>query len=275
MIIRVNPVVLVYAVVVGTPALFTITYLIAAWHGHVPWCFPPLDGCTTITQVGTHAPESYVFRFGAYPLMAVQAGLFYLFKRWLQQVSGRAFRLRECAWLLGLAGCLSMIGSMAVMQGPDKIAEPVHTILAVGYYVLMLASQSLFTFEDYRQRQNQTRIAQAIRLGTLLLQVGLVASLPLLWFLFGVTPNARYQWLVVATILLWYSSLLFEREPAFVGQVTDTKHEGTGLPAKSNRQAETVSGFSAFPENAPQGFTENSADNLAMALVRRTDAGAS
>ena len=146
MIIRFNPVVLIYAVVFGTPALFTITYLIAAWYGHVPWCFPPLDGCTTITEIGTHAPESYVFRFGAYPLLTVQAGVLYFFKQWLEQGSGKSPRLGQCAWLLGLTGCASMIGSMAVMQGAE-IAEPVHTILALAYYVLMLVSQSLFTFD--------------------------------------------------------------------------------------------------------------------------------
>lgn len=272
MVIPFNPVVLIYAVVVGTPALFTISYLIAAWYGHVPWCFPPLDGCATITRIGTHAPESYVFRFGAYPLMAVQAGLFYLFKRWLQQVSGRAFRLRECAWLLGLAGCLSMIGSMAVMQGPDEIAEPVHTILALGYYVLMLVSQSLLTLEDYRQRQTQSRIAPAIRLGTLFLQAGLVASLPLLWFAAGVPPNAQYQWLVVATILLWYSSLLFEGEPAFVGRVTESERERVGVPGTSIRQSELRTASSVFQEKGP--LTESSANEGRPPLVNPTDAGA-
>ena len=228
---RFNPVVLIYAVVFGTPALFTITYLIAAWYEHVPWCIPPLDGCTTITEIGTHAPESYVFRFGAYPLITLQAGIFYFFKRWREQVNGTHSRLGQCAWLLGLAGCASMIGSMAVMQGAE-IAEPVHTILALAYYVLMLVSQSLFTFDDYRQRQIQRRIARVIRMGTLLLQAGLFASLPLLWLIAGVTPNARFQWLIVATILLWYSSLLFECAPALAGRVRDMKRQRIGLPAE-------------------------------------------
>lgn len=273
MVIPFNPVVLIYAVVVGTPALFAITYLIAAWYGHVPWCFPPLDGCTTITQIGTHAPESYVFRFGAYPLMTVQAGLFYLFKRWLEQVSGRAFRLRECAWLLGLGGCLSMIGSMAVMQGPDKIAEPLHTILAFGYYVLMLVSQSLFTLEVYRQRQIRSRLAQGIRLGTLFLQVGLVASLPLLWVVAGVTPNAQYQWLVVATILLWYSSLLFDGEPAFVGRVTERERQRVGVSGTPIRQPELRTASSVFQEKGP--LTESSAIEGRPPQVNQTDAGGS
>ena len=272
MVIPFNPVVLIYAVVVGTPALFTITYLIAAWYGHVPWCFPPLDGCTTITRIGTHAPESYVFRFGAYPLIAVQAGLFYLFKRWVEQVSGRAFRLRECAWLSGLGACLCMIGSMAVMQGPDKIAEPLHTILAFGYYVLMLVSQSLFTL-DYRQLQLRSRLAHGIRLGTLFLQVGLVASLPLLWLAAGVTPSAQYQWLVVATILLWYSSLLFEGEPAFVGRVTERERQCVGIPGTSNRQFELRTASSVFQEKGP--LTESSANEGRPPLVNQTDTGAS
>ena len=271
MIILFNPVVLIYAVVVGTPALFTITYLIAAWYGHAPWCFPPLDGCTTITEIGTHAPESYVFRFGAYPLLTVQAGVLYFFKQWLERGSGKSPRLGPCAWLLGLTGCASMIGSMAVMQGAE-IAEPVHTILALAYYVLMLVSQSLFTFDNYRQRQSQSRIAPIIRMATLLLQAGLVASLPLLWFIAGVTPNARFQWLTVATILLWYSSLLFEREPEFVVRVTNAKRERMGLPGEVNPQPELRTALS-FPKEAARGFTEPAPTNVG-GLIDRTESGA-
>lgn len=215
MIFRLNPVGLIYAVVFGTPLLFVITYLIAAYHQHVPWCVPPVHGCTTITETGTHAPESYVFRFGAYPLVTFQALLFYFFKQWLEQVSGGPLRLVGAAWRLALTGCLCMIGSMAVMQGPHETAEPVHTILAVAYYLLMLASQALFTYDDFRLRQVRNRTPLAIRLGTIALQLALLFSVPLVWLFAGVAPNARYQWLMVATFFLWYSSFLFERRSVF------------------------------------------------------------
>jgi hypothetical protein len=212
MTFRFNPVGLICAVVFGTPVLFTISYIIAALYQHVPWCFPPIDGCTTITETGTHAPESYIFRFGAYPLMTFQTMLFYFFKLWLERIAGGPLRRAQIAWTLALAGCVCMIASMAVMQGPNETAEPAHTILAVAYYLFMLASQSVFTYEDYRQRKGQSRKPLAIRIGTILLQVGLLLSVPVVWLLAGIAPNARYQWLIVGTFFLWYASFLFERK---------------------------------------------------------------
>ena len=45
------------------PALaINFCYLLAASQGHVPWCIPYLEGCTSISATGRQAPESYLFR---------------------------------------------------------------------------------------------------------------------------------------------------------------------------------------------------------------------
>jgi hypothetical protein len=213
---RFNLTFLIYAVVFGTPGLFAVSYVMAAWQQHVPWCFPPIDGCTTITETGTYAPESYLFRFGAYPLVLFQALLFYFFKHWLEESCGKTSKGMQIAWRLAFTGCVCMIGSMAVMQGPDETAEPAHTILAVAYYLLVLASQTLFTWEDFHQPKTRKKFPRVIRVGTTMLQFAVIASAPVIWLIAGITPNARYQWLIVGTFFLWHASLLFENKSALV-----------------------------------------------------------
>ena len=39
-----------------------VCYLLAAQSGHVPWCFPYIDSCTSISAVGRKSPESHLFR---------------------------------------------------------------------------------------------------------------------------------------------------------------------------------------------------------------------
>ncbi len=232
MTFRLNTVCLTCAVVFGTPALFAISYVMAAWHHHVPWCFPPIDGCTTITETATYAPESYLFRFGAYPLIIFQALLFYAFKHWLEEACDKTSGRLQIAWRLALAGCVSMIGSMAAMQGPNETAEPAHTILAVAYYVLVLASQTLFTWEDLHLPKTRKNLPRVIRVGTTMLQFAVVASAPVIWLIARVVPNARYQWLIVGTFFLWHASFLFEDKSALVSALKPNAAppEGAQLP---------------------------------------------
>lgn len=39
-----------------------LAYLISAFDGHVPWCIPYIDGCTTISRAARHGDAIYVFR---------------------------------------------------------------------------------------------------------------------------------------------------------------------------------------------------------------------
>ena len=37
-------------------------YLVSASHGHVEWCFPYLEGCTTISKAARVEPEVFIYR---------------------------------------------------------------------------------------------------------------------------------------------------------------------------------------------------------------------
>jgi hypothetical protein len=215
MTFRFNPYYLINAIVIGTPLLFTITYLIAASSAHVPWCIPPLQGCTTITATGIYPPGSYVFRFGAYPLIAFMGFLFYFFNEWLERITSGRSRLARATWYLASVACLFMTGALAVM---DPINQhqwmPIHTVFAISFFVLMLVAQSLYTWEDFKLRRMECRAALAIRVATNLLQLGLLVS-ALLSSLIGREFNPKYEWLITLSFFLWYSSFLFERRLVF------------------------------------------------------------
>jgi hypothetical protein len=92
----------------GALVLFTmhLSYLIAATQGHVPWCFPWIDSCTSISATGRQWPERGVFK----PLMTIAAlcvaASFWLSARWLAalgDVPSRTQRLLpHIAWLMAL-----------------------------------------------------------------------------------------------------------------------------------------------------------------------------
>ena len=48
-----------------------LTYLVAASHGLVDWCFPYLDSCSSISAAGRKPPASYLFRATMLPSAAI------------------------------------------------------------------------------------------------------------------------------------------------------------------------------------------------------------
>lgn len=205
MTFRFKPLILIYLVVFGTPLLFTITYLMAASEGHDP---------TTITSTGIYPPESYIFRFGAFPLITFMGLLFYFFKEWLDELAGDKSRPAQLSFYLALLACIFMLGALAVMQGPKETVMNLHTVFAILFFVLMLVSQASYTFEDYRLRQVESKTALWIRVGTNLLQLGLLTS-AIVRGISGGKFYPIYEWLITFSYFLWYSSFLFERATVF------------------------------------------------------------
>lgn len=60
-----------------------LSYLMAASAGHVPWCLPYWDSCTSISATGRQVPEKILFKLLMMPA-AVLAGMFWwLAQQWL------------------------------------------------------------------------------------------------------------------------------------------------------------------------------------------------
>lgn len=58
------------AVTVGAGQMLAVhlSYLLAARMGHVPWCMPYWDNCTSISATGRHMPEALLFKVTMFPL---------------------------------------------------------------------------------------------------------------------------------------------------------------------------------------------------------------
>jgi hypothetical protein len=121
----------------GVLTLVTIhaSYLIAAAHGHVPWCVPYIDSCTSISATGRQWPERAVFK----PLMTMSALLvaatFWLGARWLQvsgDVSARAHRwLPRIALLMAL--CIVVyVAALGEAGGTAKVLRKAGVTLGFG-----------------------------------------------------------------------------------------------------------------------------------------------
>lgn len=210
-----KPLYLIYAIVIAAPALVTVTYIIAASLGHVPWCIPPIQGCTDITHTGILPPESYIFRFGVIPIATLMALLFYFFKEWLENIAGKKLLNAQISFYLALGACIFLDASTSLLQGKEDTLIHVHAIFATSFFILMLVSQALYTFEDFRLRQIPIKTALWIRIGTMILQFILLVLRISQWISTEAEANHAIEWLLTLTFIFWYASFIFERHTIF------------------------------------------------------------
>jgi hypothetical protein len=84
-------------------------FLLSAYEGHIPWCMPYIDGCTSISRAARSGNSIYLFR----PTMIAYAVLLIWFwimtKQWLHQLYGHTTKVAHCITWLGIIGAIFLI----------------------------------------------------------------------------------------------------------------------------------------------------------------------
>ncbi len=84
-------------------------YLLAAAQDVVPWCFPYLDGCTSISRAARHESVNFLFRAIMLPYTGVLMLHWWLASKWLKVWVPGAFKRRHAMLGLGMIGALFLV----------------------------------------------------------------------------------------------------------------------------------------------------------------------
>ena len=83
---------LAWATALWPVLIIHLAYLNSATHGHVPWCVPYWDGCTSISAAARSGTSIYLFRAAMLPWAGLLALYWWLAAQWCRQ------RVPEAAW---------------------------------------------------------------------------------------------------------------------------------------------------------------------------------
>jgi len=184
-------------------AAIHICYLLAAHFGHVPWCLPYVDACTSISATGRENPESIVFRATIIPSATLMLVYWVLVHEWFKTLGNRMVVVRRTMLVFGLVASLGLIAYAAVL---GEIGDGYSLQRRIGvrlFYGFTVLAQLLMAIQVEAFARGRPAL-KLIRTSHVLLAVSAVTIL-----------------VALASLLLWAYLKQFDRiEHAFAWWVT-------------------------------------------------------
>jgi hypothetical protein len=159
-----------------------VSYLVAASAGHVEWCVPYWDSCTSISATGRQLPEKIWFKSGMIPAALATMLLWWCAADWRKRAAPTHHSVALAAMpLLGLIAACSLILYTAALGEEGGAFRLIRRAGIVLSFAFTFISQTLLTRligELAHLRADawlQRRYHQLLALLLLLLTVGIVS----------------------------------------------------------------------------------------------------
>lgn len=198
------------------------TYLIAASHGHVEWCIPYWDSCTSISATGRQLPEKIWFKLGMMPAALCTLALWWCAAAWRRQAASTIHHLtlRTLPLLGSLAACMLLLYTAALGEEGEayQLMRRIGVTLAFALTYLsqllltrLLGELALLTQDAWLAAWHRRLFA----LSSLLLAVG-ITSVALGWFsakTYDAVEDA-FEWVMALMLNLYFAglALLWKRD---------------------------------------------------------------
>lgn len=191
------------------------TYLLAAAHGHVEWCVPYWDSCTSISATGRQLPEKIWFKLGMMPGALCTLLLWWCASAWRRLAAPTRYRRTQLVlpWLGSVAVCMLLMYTAAL--GEEGVAYQLMrrigvtlafalTFMAQLLLTRLIGELALIASDPWLARWHRRLFA----LNVLLLAVGVV-SVALGWYdaiIYNAVEDA-FEWVMALLLNLYFAGL--------------------------------------------------------------------
>lgn len=169
------------AVLLGTGTILaaTISYLLSAAYGRVPWCIPFWESCSSISAAARKPPSFFVFKAIILPLAGLMLLYWPLLEIWLCRLENRSQRVVSVLSFLGGTATLALILYTTMLGAVGdlyQLQRRIGIILFFGFTALahLIMLRRLWML-DASRRPPWTRVQ--LMLSVLLLTGGVANSM--------------------------------------------------------------------------------------------------
>jgi hypothetical protein len=187
-----------------------LSYLGSASAGHVSWCFPYLQGCTSISAAGRYGLSYFFFKAGMIPAALVMGAFWIACRRWLLRLGdtdGRMLRAMACLGFIS-AGFLILYTVFLGSKG-DVYNFMRRTGVIVYFSFSYLAQLILLARLQHLQAKKLIDIPAYITQGKMFVVVGLLViglgSIPISNFVVDKhRPENAVEWSYALLMVTYY-----------------------------------------------------------------------
>ena len=183
-----------------------LTYFVAAQYGHVDWCVPYWDSCTSISATGRELPEKLLFKLLMLPASLCALVFWWLAGHWLRVTYG--MRSRAMAATGMIAALFLMLYVVALGESNEyRWARQTGIIL---FFALTFVAQLCFLVKLARRPQLSTLVQRVFHwqrgAAALLLAIGMLSVLlDATWPRYDSVEDA-FEWVMMLFIALQFCS---------------------------------------------------------------------
>jgi len=151
-----------------------LVYVISAYEGNAPWCFPYTDGCTTISQAGRSGSSIFVFRAAMIAHAVFLIWLWVYVKQWLDMLTGRVTRAANIIMWLGIIGALFLMVYIDFLGTEGEINRFMRRFGIIIYFAFTPLAQLLLLQQHDRIVGQGRDLPATLRQPVLRIQLGLL-----------------------------------------------------------------------------------------------------
>tara|TARA_R110002072_G_scaffold108092_5_gene234814 strand:+ start:1846 stop:2526 length:681 start_codon:yes stop_codon:yes gene_type:complete len=150
------------------------TFAVSVLEGHISWCIPYWDSCTSISRTGRYGTSYFIFKGTMLPA-AILGILFWILNgRWLLQL-GATSRGRPWVPWLGFVGCTSLAAYTLALGHEGDGFNLIRRIGVVLYFSLTFIAQLLISSALKGHPRWHAQGRRLLRLCGLILAVGILS----------------------------------------------------------------------------------------------------
>lgn len=156
-----------------------LCYLISAQAEWVPWCFPYIEGCSSISRAARHGLANHLFKAVMLPNAALTALFWWLSLQWLRTLGRAQMWTLHAMFTLGTIGALFLVLYAAFLGVEGSTYQWLRRYGVTVYFSFTVLAQMLLAHALWPEPRvsHRTRVSLVLLCAAMLL-LG-VASLPL------------------------------------------------------------------------------------------------
>ncbi len=135
------------ALVIGLGPIVAIhlTYLVSAAEGYVPWCFPYIDSCTSISATGRHGTAWWLFKATMLPYAGLLILFWHAVARRLRSL-GDASRAPGAIYIMGTIAGVFLIVYTVALGAAGELLQLQRRIGIILYFSMTAFCELLLTW---------------------------------------------------------------------------------------------------------------------------------